>query len=296
MSTAAPEMRTFTPLGAWFWDTLTDRPIGPGLDVRAWPVARPDAERPAFTTPSGVYGFAGLPGLRSVEYPAPGVDVRDPLAPPRPYVISVRDPLARFVPTVAILHAPTLGPAPASPDVSPPEHELSMPSSSAQRARIYLFSAPTRRVLSDVAVVRAQLRDFVTGDPAAHARLDVLGGGLRWAGVADAGGTVAVMFPYPVFGGAAMSSPPPGASGIPSIDQSWLVTVEVRYQPGALDFPPGCDVPTSTSIVLQEQTVVRIDSGAPVPEWQTELSFGSELLLRTEGDEQSSLVIGGGSP
>jgi hypothetical protein len=282
---ASAELRTFTPLGAWFWDALTDRPVGSGLDVRAHPLARPHLQRRAVATRSGVYGFPGLPGLRAVEYPAPGVDVRAPLAPPRPFVVSVRDPLARFVPVVAILHAPALGPAAAPVELSPP---------GGPAARIYLFSAATRRVLSDVAVVRAQLRASETGAPAAHARLDMLVGGLRWAGVADERGVVAVMFPYPLFAGAALASPP---AGVPSVEQTWAATIEVRYQPDALDFPPGCDVPTLTSIVLQEQTMVRPhSSSAPVSELHTQLSFGSELLLVTEGDDLSTLVVGGGSP
>ena len=295
MSASATEIRTFTPLGVRFWDAISGAPAIGGLEVSARPLTGDWPDTPAFRTPSGVYAFRGLPGLRQVEYPVGPEPVRDTLSPPAPFVVRVRDRLRRFLPTVVLVPAPHLGLAGMLPADGDPAG--SIPAGDGVPG-IYLFSAPSRPVLSDVAVVRASLAEQGSGIPAAHARLDVVAGGTRWAGVADALGNVAVLFPYPLFEGvAAVPSPPPGTGGIPPAEQSWAVQVSVRHQPEALDFIPDPDVPTLASILAQSPDVLwQDDRGPPTTELHAELSFGRELVLRTQGTEESTLLVGAASP
>jgi hypothetical protein len=300
MSLPAAELRTFTPLGVRFWDAVFDAPVGGGLEVTARPLTGSWPEIPAFLTPSGVYAFRGLPGLRRVEYPVGPEPIQDVLPAPAPMAVRVRDRLRRFLPTVVLVPAPHLGVAPmlpaggSPPDTSPPD--ASPPGAAVPG--IYLFSAPSRRVRSDVAVVRASLADRGSGAPAAHTRLDVVVAGTLWAGVADALGNVAVMLPFPAFGGsAAFPSPPPGTGGVPPEQQSWPVQVRVRYEPAALDHPIEGAAPTLASILAQSPDVLWPDeAGPPVPELPAELSFGRELVLRTQGTEESTLLVGAASP
>jgi hypothetical protein len=291
-------LRTFTPLGIRFLDAVTEAGIDRGLTVTAQSLDGATPQTPAFRTRSGVYAFHGLPGLRRLERFDRVGAVREALPPPTPFVVRVRDRLSRFNPTVALVGAPTWGLAPMLMDESPPggvPADSSPPG--AVPAGIYLFPAPSRRVRSDVAVVRASLARHAGGEPAAHARLDVVVAGTRWAGVADELGNVAVMFPYPIFSGAGPASPPPGSQGIPPEQQSWALTVQVRYDPEALDYPPGSEVPTLGSILIQSPTDTWPHAaGQPVGEMDAVLTFGHELIMRTEGSNDSTLMVGAASP
>jgi hypothetical protein len=295
VSLPAAELRTFTPLGVRFWDAVSDTPVLQGLRVEARPLGGDLPATPAFRTPSGIHAFRGLPGLRRVEYPAGPGPVRDTLPPPVPFALQVWDRLGRFLPTVVLVPVPHLGLAPMLPAGADPSG--SIPSDPGV-ARIYLFSAPSRAVRSDVAVVRASLADRASGAPAAHARLDVVAGGTRWAGVADALGNVAVLFPYPAFEGlAAVPSVPPGTGGLPPQEQRWPVEVSVRRQPEALDVSVDPEVPTLGSILAQSPEVLwPDDQGPPVHRLEAELGFGHELILRTQGTQESTLLVGAASP
>ena len=143
--------------------------------------------------------------------------------------------------------------------------------------------------------VRANLVDRATGEPAAHARLDVVVGGSRWAGIASTEGAVAVGFPYPGFGGAPPPSPPPGTGGTPPSQQAWPARIEVRHDPDALDFPLRGHPPDLASVAGQAPVDVWPDTaGPPRPGLDTVLQYGAELVLRSAGE--SSLLTGGTSP
>ncbi|MDA0166278.1 hypothetical protein OM076_38795 [Solirubrobacter ginsenosidimutans] len=239
------DLRIVTPLGVWFWDSVTDAPVTDPLRVLAHPLDVPGEPAIATTTPSGVRAFTGLPGLHRIEYPA---GTEDPLGAPATsgtFAVTVDDPSGRFLPATIELTAPHKGLAGLS------------------NGRIYLFSAPTRRFAAAVAVARAQV--------APHARVDVLAGGRRWAGIATEDGAVAIGFPYPAFSGTPSPSPPPGTGGTPPALQVWTLTVELRQDPGALVFPLPGRPPELASIL-----------GQPLVEtFVAELHFGAELVLDT---------------
>ena len=271
------DLHHVTPLGVWFWDALTGAPVGDALDVVAWPLDVQGEPSVATRTPSGVRAFHGLAGLRRVEYP---LGDEDPLGAPVQtgrFAVTVDDPSRRFSPMTLELEAPHAGLAgPGSPPGGP----------------VFLFSAADRAFPAAFGVVRADIADRATGEPAAYARVDVLVAGRRWAGVASESGAVAIGFPYPTFGGPPPASPPaPVAPG----PQTWPVVVEVRFAPEALEFPLPGRAPELTSILGQPRVAVWPDmAGTPVDALQAELTFGSELVLRTAG--ASSLLTGETSP
>lgn len=274
------DMRTVTPLGVWLWDALTDGPVLDELEVVAVPLDSPGDETKAIRTPSGVRAFTGLAGLRRVEYP---LGDEDPLGAPlhsASFAVCVDDRAGRFNPATIILDAPQAGIAGLG---SPPGGPT------------YLFASPARRFAAGVAVVRADLVNRATGEPAAHARVDVIVAGRRWAGTASDRGAVAVAFPYPGFGGAPSPSPPPGTGGTPPGLQTWPIAVEVRHDPPSLDFPVAERPPDLASIFGQASVDIWLThSGPSVAALDAQLLFGAELVLRTGAGPV--LEVGGTSP
>jgi hypothetical protein len=238
----------------------------------------------AFRTSSGIYAFQGLPGLRHLEYPGEG----DPFAqsPPleRRFIIEVRDTRGRYLPATFGVDVPYQGVFPTGTTASPP---------GIRPPGFYLFSAPTRPVTPVLAVVRAQLEDRATHKPASHAVLEIQAPDDKtWYGLADERGCAAVLFPYPAFTGTLRGSPPmtspPGGDG-----QRWPLRIRIRYSPPALSVPPGANLPDLHSIFNQSPgriwSSVAALSGQPLGWISAELSFGQELLLRT--DARSDLLI-----
>ncbi len=269
-------VRVVAPLGIRFWDPALDTQVADGLNVAAFPEQRPEQRLAAYRTNSGIYAFRGLPGLRSVEYP--GAD--DPLASPPPvrrFFIEVADRNDRFLPALFGVDAPFAGVFPSvAPTASPP----------AGPPGFYLFSSPSRKAPSTLAVIRAQLEDAAVGGAARHAVLEVHhNGSLLQVGVADERGSVAVFMPYPAF-----SDPSLVGLGSPAaivFRQSWDLEFRVRYQPAGLRWPAG-PTPELRSIFAQGPASFLVSSGGlsnvPVSELAAELVFGHELVLRTGAD------------
>ena len=103
-------------------------------------------------------------------------------------------------------------------------------------------------------------------------------------------------------GGAAGSfadSVPAGVHGIPTGDQTWSATIEVRCQPSALefstalDFPDGVSVPRIHSVLCQAAAGVGEDTedASSGTELVRELRYGQELILVTDGSDRSELLI-----
>jgi hypothetical protein len=294
----------FTPLGIHFWDPARNAPVSDSLQVTARPRGAPGPVVEAFRTGSGVYAFQGLPGLRTVEYPAD--EDKAPLASPpetQPFIIEVTDLRGRFLPLVF------------SVDLPLPYTGLYRPTANGRppvngNARVYLFSAPTRTPSPGMAVVRAHLLEHTSTSPplddserspASHAVLGVEIDGKAWYGMADAEGRVALFFPYPTFFGRLFSSPPGGGGlatsppGIPPTEQEWELTVSVRYSSG-LTPAPFSRSPDLVSIWNQpEGRIWPTEARPPVDKWPQQLQFGQELVLRS-GNEWFLSISSGGSP
>ena len=270
----------FTPLGIRFWDPATDSQIAHGLRVRAWPDGGTEPVREAFRTASGIYAFQGLPGLAAVEYPPANGGAASPPVALR-FVVSVEDQQRRFLPTVMRVDAPFTGIYPTASAASPPGDSL---------PGFYLFSAPWRTA-SALAVVRADLVRQSTGQPAAHAVLELaVEESGAWHGIADEAGRVAVFFPVPPFQ-ATLGSSPPGPQAPPA-EQQWAVTARVLYQPANLATPAGAAWPDLRTILTQAAgRVWPTAAGAPAAQLDATLNFGQDLILRSAGLADATLLI-----
>jgi hypothetical protein len=288
---ARARRRVVTALGLRFWDPALDCQVTDALRVIAIPLPGGEPRIDAYRTPSGIYAFHGLPGLRTYEYPQ---DDAPPTSPPltRTFLIQVLDGAGRFLPTLLRVAAPFSGVYPTglatgSPASGPPG--------------LYLFSAPTRNPSSGPAVIRAQLAAVTAGGtarPAAHAVLEVyLGGTLLQLGIADPQGSVAIFMPYPAFAPSSPGSVSPPTAATPR--QSWTLGMRARFQPSVLNRPAG-PLPELRSIVAQTAAPFLVPDGVgvdqPVAELTADLVFGQELVLRTGTDARLFLGSAATSP
>jgi hypothetical protein len=273
-----------TLLGIRFWDAATDAQVRDGLRVTARLDGTRQPEVEAFRTASDVYAFQGLPRMRALEYPGGPSDPGDSPPARRRFAVTVTDAQARYVPVVFTVELPLpyRGVLRIAPAGSPPPADL---------PGFYLFSSAARPVPGGLAVVRADLMDVATGEPAAHAVIEATApDGSRWYGLADTGGRAALLLPYPpVTARLDVSPPAPIALG----DQRWALTVRLRYAPHRLVYPVGSAIPDLRSIFSQPYGTARdTEGGAPASEWIAELAFGVPLVLRSE--PRSALLVGAG--
>lgn len=281
----------YTPLGIRFWDLARAAAVSQGLQVRIRPPDRPDLERRAFQTASGIYAFRNLPGLRSLEASdpqlPPGVHPVD-ASPPQPqrFVVEVEDRLERFLPAAFQVYLPYRGIYPTQPAGSPPGAAL---------PGFFLFSAPTRSILADMAVLRAQLVERLPGGqtrPASYAVLEVTAlepdgtpSSAPVMGIADERGSVLAAFPYPGFAaGIGFMSPPPGPPETRL--QAWDVIVSVHYAPASQRRPDSAARLPDLGAILT-QPAARFLPTATDPgqlQWNARLVFGQPLTLQTAGN------------
>lgn len=271
----------YTALGIRFWDLARDVAVTHGLEVTARPTGQPQLERRAFQTLSGIYAFRGLPGLRAIEASDPELPPGDhplPGSVTAPFVVTVHDRLGRFLPVTFEVNLPFRGVYPGEP----------LPG-------FYLFSAPSRPVLSDLAVVRAQLLERLPAGsfrPASYALLEVeVPGTPARLGFADEEGSVVIQFPYPPFATTVHAAPPPGAPFEDRL-QAWDARVRVRYPLPADNKPDRSSKLPGLGAILARQPPADIWETAAGPgqaHRDTRLVFGQPLLLQTNG--QSVLWI-----
>ena len=267
----------FTPLGVRFWDAALARPVTGGLRLTAWPEGMAGEGTQAFRTASGVYAFQGLPGLRDVEVGAAPTDGPDVLGTQRRYVVRVDDLEGRFLPTAFVLDLPredrgVYPPAPAG------SFEDAAPSG------FFLFPRAERAIPATAARVFAQLEDAETGEPAAHAMLEVEVEGETYVGLADARGAALVAFPYPAFRHTLSGSFPSG--GTPLHEYGWPITARVRWAPG-LEPVPEARLPLLSAVSTQPFAAVyprvptSLDPVEPEDALEETLTFGRAAVLRS---------------
>jgi hypothetical protein len=267
-----------TPLGVRFWDPVLEMVVSDGLSVTAYPRGLPYLRVSAFTTPSGVYAFRGLPGMAAAERGAG--DAAYWASPPvrDSFVIEVSDPTGRYQPFTLGAELPLRGVYPW--DCDGPGSPLASPVAPGPPA-VPLFSAPSREAPAGMAAVRATLWGPLSGAAAAWAVLEVTPPGQAPArGIADAQGRVVVLFPYPEPAPppAGPGSPPYG-SGVPLARQQWALALAASYTPG---LPPGT-APDLCRTLRQPPGLLWADAALGEPLAEATLSFGQELVLRTAG-------------
>lgn len=279
----------YTPLGLRLWDAARDEVIVDALRVEAWPAGTDRPRRGAFRTASGVHAFERLPGLRLDAAPEGSP------APARDFVVEVSDLRRRFTPIALRVGLPL-----PLPGVFLDGADAS---AVAQLPGLPLYSAPTRPLSSELAVVRGELHDVAADRPAAHAwvRLTLPGQAEAqapdtWDGLADAEGRFAVFFPHPVFVEALESPPhsPPHAGSLSPLDERrWDMALEVFYEPDAQTPLAGTSLPDYQSLLSQSPALVwREPPGSspsppdPAESWIGELVPGRENIIRTLGDSR----------
>jgi len=281
-------LRIFTPLGIRFWDLALNSEVTDGLVVNLRLLNSQAPPLYARQTPSGAFAFFGLPGLRTAEYP----EGQDQTGPARTftYIVTVQDTVGRFLPEVLVYTLDQTGAVSINgiPD-------------SARGARLaYLFSAPTRPVPPGLGGVRAYLIDDATNAPAAWAvvQVQVDGQAEVWPGIADDRGQVLILVPYPLVDRLRLGSPPGSGQGTLN-SQSWPVTVQVLYSPGALTFPltnmngivwPFMVTPNLKGILEDQQpATIWAGPGTPVTQLAATLNLGQDLILRSAGASPPSM-------
>jgi len=249
------------PLGLRFVDDATGAAVRDGLAV-AWRVAG-GAPVPALPTHADVFVVRGIPGLRASEQGAGDEDfwARPPAR--RAVAVEVGDPQGRYAAFSFAADAPARG-------------LFAPPCAGRDATTVPLLPAATRSAPAGMALVRAELRDAASGEPAAFAVLEVDAGrgGPQGRGFADAEGRVAALLAWP--------RPPSALSGGPQAlaAATWEVGVSVRSRAGVADgpFPDLCDVlgqPLATPLAA---------TGPDTPLRTATLAYGRELVLRTAGE------------
>ncbi len=276
---------TFTPLGIRFWDPVIDEQVGEALHVRAWPE---DAQQPivqASRTRSNIYAFGRLPGMRTLESgpPRAGTPTRagETESPPanRSFVVEVSDIKRRYLDVGfrVDLPLPYRGVFLLNGSLSPPQ---------VSPKGFHLYSAPTRTLPPATTVIRGELEDQWTGGAAANAVIRITAEDESiWYALADQHGHFAAVLPYPTLIDGLGASPP--ADGRTLSSHSWQLLVEVLYEPAHVDGLPGTELKDYPSVLTQSAANVwsRLPEhgGSPRPDLTTQIRFGEELTLRTDG-------------
>lgn len=266
---------TITPLGIRFWDPATDSQVSQPLRVAAYHHQWRDRPVFASATRSGLYVLSDLPGLHAFEHPSatapsiPDESIR--------YYVAIVDPGGIYLPMILTIDLPLpyRGIYPVDPSTATEDDPPGT----------YLFSAPARPVQPGVATIYAHLVRDNTTEPAAFAVVEVTHNGTTWYGIADKNGSVAIMFPYPLF---TLSSF--GGQGLTA--QTWPLSIKVRYQPSKVSFPLAPllpDIPDLGSLMLQNYGDIWETSTGPTAETRVEtLRFGQALVVTTQSPQQTA--------
>jgi hypothetical protein len=235
-------------------------------------------------TRSGIYAFQNLPGLRRHEQNLPALN-----SPERvDYIIEVQDPAGRYVDVGFRIPLP-LGRGIFPTDfasVGSPEHPP---------RGLYLYSAATRTPPAMMAVVRGDLLNQFNQQPAANAfvRIHTAEGDV-WESIADSEGRFAVLLSYPEIAGGLGTSPSIG-SGVSLAERTWELTLEVYFEPSAVEEIDLGDATTwdYRTILRQAQSTIFEQApesgGMPHPNLSLQLEFGRDVIAAT--DSLSELLV-----
>jgi hypothetical protein len=296
------------PLGVAFHDTVTRLRVAAGLDATVYAKTNPARRAKLFVNPSGIYALSRAPGLsREFEFGAGDEEFWErwsSTAAQQPYVLEVVDLLDRFQPFSLEIDLPRRGVFDwISPiETSPPE--------SLAPASIPLYSAPARRVPPGMAVVRAELLDTERDAPAAWALVEArYEDRLIARGMSDAGGRLALIFPYPAPAMSAITSPaesPPAMRSPPLDRQKWDVTISAGYagREAASSVPSMPDLRAALEQLRDAPARLWEDREGGAELTRIQLQYGRELVLKTQGPDSSSppsprsalLITPAGSP
>lgn len=279
------------PLGVRLRDEATGATVSDSLLVEVHPDGNPEWRIAGFPNPSGIFTFRNLPGMRDVEQGDGSAAWWASQTPRFAFVLRVRDLSGRFLPFELPILLPQrriLTIALNSPLSSP----LAM-QAGAEEGALPLFSSPSRAPLDGMGVLRAELIDATTQQPASWALVEAKAGEQRLVtGMADRQGRVMLplFYPKPV-----ITLGSPATLTTPLTQQTWAVdfTIRWRRRDPVPDIPDLIDVLTQPAATAWEQT-------SPATAWtRATLRFGRELHLATAAGGASTstlLITPAGSP
>lgn len=297
-----------TLLGIRFWDRVSQRPISEGLHVTAQRLSDDRSQRlgrlvQGRPTPSGVIAFFGLAGEERGEAD-PALQIWEIVPAQRLVVVDLADRLGRYLPVSFVARLPFRGPFTGRGDWLATPLLRPLPAEPGEHFGVDLWSAATRPVPADRAVIRAQLviGDSATPPPAAFALVEVhqvLDGPppeepYHHFGLADANGSLLLPLPYPPV-------PEPENGDYPSLEQQ-LFSLAITVHHGPTPTLPGSAVPNLETILNQPAVAIgsHWDSSDPPvlqtgPALTAAFQFGRPLILRTalgspEAEEKEAVL------
>lgn len=262
------------PLGLCFHDAATGERVVDGLSVSVYPAAQTiwkkrTAARP---NPSGVYVLHKADGLGEFTRGAGDAEFWAKNPPQKSFIAEVFDNENRFQPFQFSLKLPVKGIFRWEniPSVSPNKSAPSIP----------LYSAPTRKVLGGMSVIRAELREN-NEKAASFAVLEAhRNSNLIARGIADRNGQIVLMFPA--------LSPSSDATRNSLADQEPKLDLTLKYEPEVFQTSPPLSTQTSEEVLPDLRLVLAQANGTL---WanagKTEifttavLKIGKELILRS---------------
>ncbi|MBV8519275.1 MAG: hypothetical protein JO197_17910 [Acidobacteria bacterium] len=270
-----------TPLAVRFRDEATREYASSSLLVQAYPEGLPELRTSGLANPSGIFVFRDLPWMRDVEH-GDGDDAFWATQTTRTFIVEVRDLGGLYLPCWFSVEVPHRGVFGIDYATSPPAAPF-----------VPLFSAPTRNAPDGMGVLRAELIDAETGEPAAWALVEAKAGEQRLVtGMADAQGRVMLplFYPKPV-----ITLGSPGSVNTPLTQQTWAVDFTVRYRRRT----PVPALPDLVDVLTQPPATAWEETSPLTPWTQTTLQFGRELRLSTHaggGATPTLLITPAGSP
>lgn len=240
-------------LGVGFWDNLTDRLVDTGLEVSMQPRHLTEKPVKSITNRRGIHVFPKLPGINPLNN-----DLESPHVM-RQFTFNVRDLERRFIPFSFDADCPFDGLyLPGCIHESPPGNNY-----------IPVFNATTRKVNGGVAVVRADLHNVVTDQPASWAMVTgEIDGQDIVRGIADSDGKLILIFSYPE---------PQIITSPPSTVPGWILKLRVFYSP----IQPVPDSPSLCSVLSQTQSKFVTSNSISADELNVDLEFKQEKTLRS---------------
>jgi hypothetical protein len=255
--TTVLETRAYrAPLALSVTDAATGAALADGLIAMAWPAGDPSSARPAQRSmASRLLGFHTLPGLRQQEYASARGDAAPqwPALPSARFVVAVADTQNRYLPQTLVVNVPVTAPV-----------------------AVGLYSAPARRTPSGWARVSGEVRSSAA--PVPWAVVEVSDGTTTFRTTSDTAGRYVLCLPYPeALPG--LSGTPPVGSGIG--DVTWPLTISVKAQPSAIQFPAGpgpADAPDISSVLAQGDATITAGGGSH-PSVPATLAYGVALTV-----------------
>lgn len=275
-----------TPLAVRLRDEATQAFVTESLAVSVYPEWAPERRTYGVWNRGSVFVFRSLPGLGDVERGSGDADFWASQSAIFDFVLDVHDTSGRYQPFELRIKLPqrrVLGIALSSPLASP----LALQSGSDEEW-LPLFPSPTYAPLDAAGVLRAEIVDSDTGQPASWALVEAKAGEQRlMRGLADRQGRVMLplFYPKPV-----ITLGSPGTVNTPLTQQAWPVDFTIRYRRRA----PVPETPDLVDVLTQPAAVAWRDIARTTPWSSAPLRYGRELVLASEdagGEPTLTLLI-----